>query len=80
MKPILTLLIPLPGPGTYAISAKATGNGYNSVVILRVYDAHGEKLMQASTRRYAPRTYFVPPKNAVTHRFWSTVACSRKYG
>ena len=62
-------IIPLPGPGTYAISAKATSNGYNSVVILRVYDAHGEKLMQASTRRYGPRTYFVPPKNAVTASF-----------
>jgi hypothetical protein len=61
--------IPLPGPGTYAISAKATGNGYNSVVILRVYDAQGEKLMQASTRRYGPRTYFVPPRNAVTASF-----------
>ena len=28
--------IPLPGPGTYALSAKATSNGYNSVVIVRL--------------------------------------------
>lgn len=57
-------MIPLTEPGTYAISAKATGNGYNSIVIVRVYDAQGEELMRSSTRKYGPRTYFVPPKNA----------------
>lgn len=56
--------IPLSRPGTYALSAKATGNGYNSVVIARVHDRQGKKLMQASTRRYGPRTYFVLPENA----------------
>ena len=56
--------IPLTKPGTYALSAKATGNGYNSVVIVRVYDRRGRKLMQASTRRYGPRTYFVLPRHA----------------
>lgn len=56
--------IPLSMPGTYALWAKATGNGYNSIVIVRVYDRQGKKLMQASTRRYGPRTYFVLPKNA----------------
>jgi len=61
--------IPLIAPGTYALSAIATGNGYNSVVIVRVYDKRGKKLMQASTRRYGPRTYFVLPKNAAYASF-----------
>ncbi|WP_442505392.1 hypothetical protein SH528x_004178 [Novipirellula sp. SH528] len=56
--------IPLQGPGTYAVSALATGNGYNSVVTVRVYDAEGKELMRSSTRRYGPRTYFVPPPEA----------------
>jgi hypothetical protein len=62
-------MIPLPEPGTYAFSAKATPNGYNSVVIVRVYDASGKELMRSSTRRYGPRTYFVPPKEAVSASF-----------
>jgi len=57
-------MIPLSAPGTYALSAIATGNGYNSVVILRVYDRQGKMLMHASTRSYGPRSYFVSPKNA----------------
>jgi hypothetical protein len=61
--------IPLPGPGTYAISAKAAANGYNSVVIVRVYDAAGQKMMETSTRRYGPPTYFVPPPGAATASF-----------
>jgi hypothetical protein len=61
--------IPLPGPGTYAFSARATGNGYNSVVIVRVYDAQGKELMRSSTRRYGPLQYFVPPKNAAYASF-----------
>ncbi len=56
--------IPLQEPGTYAFSALATGNGYNSVVIVRVYDAEDKELMRSSTRRYGPRTYFVPPPEA----------------
>ncbi|QEG42595.1 hypothetical protein [Roseimaritima ulvae] len=56
--------IPLQEPGTYAFSALATGNGYNSVVIVRVYDADDKELMRSSTRRYGPRTYFVPPPEA----------------
>ena len=56
--------IPLSKPGTYGLSAKATGNGYNSVVIVRVYDREGKQLMRVSTRRYGPRTHFVLPKNA----------------
>ncbi|HUT10494.1 MAG TPA: hypothetical protein VMY42_08360 [Thermoguttaceae bacterium] len=62
-------MIPLSEPGTYAFSAKATANGYNSVVIVRVYDALGKELMRSSTRRYGPRTYFVPPKNAAYASF-----------
>jgi len=61
--------IPLSKPGTYALSAKATGNGYNSVVIVRVYDRKDKKLMQASTRRYGPRTYFVLPADAAYASF-----------
>ncbi|QDV26493.1 hypothetical protein [Aureliella helgolandensis] len=56
--------IPLPESGTYALSALATGNGYNSIVIVRVYDSEGQELMRSSTRRYGPRTYFVPPPEA----------------
>lgn len=56
--------IPMQEPGTYAFSALATGNGYNSVVIVRVYDAEDKELMRSSTRRYGPRTYFVPPPEA----------------
>jgi len=62
-------MIPLSEPGTYALSAIATGNGYNSVVIVRVYDRQGKMLMKASTRRYGPRSYFVPPKNAAYASF-----------
>ncbi|QDU96993.1 hypothetical protein [Lignipirellula cremea] len=61
--------IPLTQSGTYAISAKATGNGYNSIVIIRVYDADGKELMRASTRQYGPPTYFVPPADAVYASF-----------
>lgn len=61
--------IPLTKPGTYAFSAKATPNGYNSVVIVRVYDADGKELMRSSTRRYGPRTYFVPPNDAAYASF-----------
>lgn len=62
-------MIPLPGPGTYGFSAKATGNGYNSVVIVRCYDAGGKELLRTSTRKYGPVTYFVPPKDAVSASF-----------
>jgi hypothetical protein len=62
-------MIPLSKPGTYAFSAKATSNGYNSVVIVRVYDEQGKELMRSSTRRYGPRTYFVPPKNSAYASF-----------
>ena len=57
-------MIPLARPGTYALSAIATGNGYNSVVSVRVHDRQGKTLMKTSTRRYGPRCYFVLPKNA----------------
>jgi len=56
--------IPLSQPGTYALSAKATANGYNSIVIVRVYNQQGQELMRSSTRKYGPRTYFVPPADA----------------
>jgi hypothetical protein len=61
-----TVRFPLAGPGTYAISAKATGNGFNSVVIVRIYGPQGEKQMETSTRRYGPPTYFVPPRGAAS--------------
>lgn len=62
-------MIPLTQPGTYAISATATGNGYNSIVIIRVYDADGKELMRSSTRKYSPPTYFVPPPEVVYASF-----------
>ena len=62
-------MIPLTEPGTYAFSAKATGNGYNSIVIIRVYDSEGKELMRTGSRKYGPRTYFVPPKEAVAASF-----------
>lgn len=60
---------PLPGPGTYALSAKATGNGYNSCIKVDVFDAEGKKLMTAVLRRYDQTNYFVPPKEAVSASF-----------
>lgn len=60
---------PLPGPGTYALSAKATGNGYNSCVQVHVFDTKGKTLLKVSTRQYGPPSYFVPPNGAVTASF-----------
>ena len=60
---------PLPGPGTYALSAKATGNGYNSCVKADIFDAAGKKLMSAVLRRYGQTKYFVPPKGTVSASF-----------
>lgn len=63
------MAFPLPGPGTYALSAKATGNGYNSCVQVHVFDAKGNTLLKVSTRRYGPPSYFVPPQEAVAASF-----------
>ena len=63
------MAFPLHGPGTYALSAKATGNGYNSCVQVHVFDTKGNMLLKVSTRRYGPPSYFVPPKEAVTASF-----------
>ncbi|MFC1805632.1 hypothetical protein ACFL09_01460 [Planctomycetota bacterium] len=60
------MAFPLPGPGTYALSAKATGNGYNSCVKVDIFDAEGTKLMASVLRRYGRTNYFVPPKGAVS--------------
>ena len=60
------MAFPLDGPGTYALSAKATGNGYNSCVILDVLDAEGKKIMASVLRRYERTNHFVPPKEAVS--------------
>ncbi len=57
---------PLPSPGTYALSAEATGNGYNSCVKVDVFDAEGKKLMSAVLRRYEQTNYFVPPRQAAS--------------
>ena len=57
---------PLPGPGTYALSAKATGNGYNSCVKLDVFDREGKKIMTTVLRRYEQTNYFVPPPEAAS--------------
>jgi len=57
---------PLHTPGTYALSARGTGNGYNSCVILEVFDTAGKKIMRSRIRRYGQPNYFVLPKNAVT--------------
>jgi hypothetical protein len=64
-----SLSFPLQGPGTYALSAKATGNGYNSCVQVHVFDAKGDILLKVSTRRYGLASYFVPPKEAVAASF-----------
>ena len=63
------MAFPLPGPGTYALSARATGNGYNSCVQVHVFDAEGNTLLKVSTRKYGPPSYFVPPKGAATASF-----------
>jgi hypothetical protein len=63
------MAFPLPGPGTYALSAKATANGYNSCVQVHVFDAKGNALLKVSTRQYGPPRYFVPPKEAVAASF-----------
>lgn len=60
---------PLPGPGTYALSAKATGNGYNSCVKLDVFDTAGNKIMTTVLRRYDRTNYFVPPPEAASASF-----------
>jgi len=60
---------PLPGPGTYALSAKATGNGYNSCVKLDVFDTNGKKIMTSVLRRYDKPNYFVPPPEAASASF-----------
>ena len=60
---------PLPGPGTYALSAKATGNGYNSCVKVDIFDAEGKQLMSSVLRRYGQPRYFVPPKEAASASF-----------
>jgi hypothetical protein len=57
---------PLQGPGTYALSAEAESNGYNSCVQVHLFDAEGELLLKVSTREYGPARYFVPPPEAVT--------------
>lgn len=64
-----SMAFPLQGPGTYALSAKATGNGFNSCVQVHLFDAKGNVLLKVTTRRYGPRSYFVPPKGAVTASF-----------
>ena len=63
------MAFPLLGPGTYALSAKATANGYNSCVQVHIFDAEGNTLLKVSTRQYGPPRYFVPPKEAVTASF-----------
>ncbi len=60
---------PLPGPGTYALSAKATGNGYNSCVKADIFDAEGKKLMTSVLRRYDKTNYFVAPPGAKSASF-----------
>jgi hypothetical protein len=59
------MTFPLPGPGTYALSAKATGNGYNSCVKVDVFDSEEKKIMTNVLRRYEKTNYFVPPPEAV---------------
>jgi hypothetical protein len=60
------MAFPLQTSGTYALSARATSNGYNSCVILEVFDAKGKTLMRSVVRRYGRTNYFVLPKNAVS--------------
>ena len=62
-------VFPLPGRGTYALSAKASGNGYNSCVKVDIFDAQGKKLMSSVLRRYGETKHFVPPKEAASASF-----------
>jgi hypothetical protein len=57
---------PLPGPGTYALSARATGNGYNSCVKLDVFDREEKNIMTTVLRRYEQTNYFVLPPEAAS--------------
>ncbi len=60
---------PVVEPGTYALSAKATPNGFNSSVHVDVHDAKGKSLLRVSTRRYGPPTHFVLPEGAASASF-----------
>lgn len=57
---------PLAGPGTYALSAKATGNGYNATAHVDIFDNAGKKLMRASVRHFGETNYFVVPPGATS--------------
>jgi hypothetical protein len=39
-----SMSFPFPGPGTYAITAKSEGNGYNTSIVLDLLDENGKKL------------------------------------
>ncbi|YCM44624.1 hypothetical protein V2O64_01135 [Verrucomicrobiaceae bacterium 227] len=57
---------PLAGPGTYTLSAKATGNGFNSTAHVDIFDAEGKTLMRASVRDFEKPNYFVVPAGATS--------------
>jgi hypothetical protein len=53
---------PLSQSGTYSLTATARGNGYNSVVILHLFDGNGKKIEEVALREYtAPRYFVMPP-------------------
>jgi hypothetical protein len=57
---------PLAGPGTYALCAKATGNGFNATVHLDVFDAAGTKLMRSTVRSFDQANHFLVPPGAAS--------------
>ncbi len=59
---------PLKEGGTYALSAKFNGNGYNTCVILHVLNEEGKNIKEISIRGNQT-SYFVMPKDAVSGRF-----------
>lgn len=52
---------PLERPGTYRLSTVARPNGYNSVMILHLLEAGGEKIGQISLRSHGASTEFILP-------------------
>lgn len=63
------LSFPLEHPGTYRLSTKTRGNGYNSVMILHLLDAGGSKMEQVSLRKHGSFVDFVLPPGVVRGKF-----------
>lgn len=62
-----SLPFPIKEGGTYALSAKLRGNGYNTCVLLHLLDTDGKRIKEIPLR--GNPTYFVMPKEAFAARF-----------